>query len=157
MTNVVLPNRRRRFLPFALLVLSMFGLHPGRAGGQAARPPASSPAIVIQIKCKPGAAEPWLAEFQKEILPSIQEAISQGDGITRFSYLEAVLPAQPFDFVLIFEVKTLGALDTKRPFPHYAALYRRVGAVRGGQILSEMGGWEQEVRVTIVHSHSSGL
>ena len=153
MTNRVLPGRGERILTFAMLVLYMFGLHPGRLGAQAAQTLAPSPAIVVQVKCKPGAAEPWLAEFGKEILPSVQEAISKGDGITKFSYLEAALPAQPFDFVLLFEVKTLGTLDTKRPFPHYAALFRRVGAVRGGQILSEMEGWEQEVRVTIVYLH----
>jgi len=115
---------------------------------------ASSPAIMVQIRCKPGTAELWLAEFEKEILPAIQEAISKNDGITRFSYFEAALPAQQFDFVLLFEVKTLGSLDTKRPFPHYAALFRRVGAAHGEQILNEMGVWEQDVKVTIVHSHN---
>jgi hypothetical protein len=116
---------------------------------------ASSPAIMVQVKCRSGAAELWGAEFEKEILPSIQEAISKGDGITKFSYLEAALPGQPFDFILVFEVKTLGALDTKRPFPHYLALFRRVGAARGEQILTEMTGWEQDVKVAIVRAHSS--
>ena len=117
-------------------------------------PASSSPAIMVQIRCKGGTAELWLAEFEKEILPSIQEAISKGDGITKFSYLEAALPGQPFDFVLLFEVKTLGSLDTKRPFPHYVALFRRVGAARGEQILNEMTGWEQDVKVTIVRAHN---
>ena len=119
-----------------------------------AQSPASSPAIMVQIRCKPGTAELWLAEFEKEILPSIQEVISKKDGITRFSYFEAALPAQPFDFVLLFEVRSLGSLDTKRPFPHYAALFRRVGAAHGEQILKEMGDWEQDVKVTIVRSHN---
>lgn len=114
----------------------------------------SSPAIMVQIRCKGGTAELWLAEFEKEILPSIQEAISKGDGITKFSYFEAALPGQPFDFVLLFEVKTLGSLDTKRAFPHYVALFRRVGAARGEQVLNEMTGWEQDVKVTIVRSHN---
>ena len=109
---------------------------------------------MVQIRCKPGTAELWLAEFEKEILPSIQEVISKNDGITRFSYFEAALPGQPFDFVLLFEVRSLGSLDTKRPFPHYAALFRRVGAAHGEQILKEMGGWEQDVKVTIVRSHN---
>ena len=112
---------------------------------------------MVQIKCKPGTAELWLAEFEKEIVPSINEAISKGDGIAKFSYVEAALPAQPFDFVLLFEIKSFGAFDSKRPFPHYAALFRRVGAARGGQILTEMGGWEQEVKVSIVRSHEGGL
>jgi hypothetical protein len=150
MNERVLPGER--VLAFALLVLSLFELAPGRLGAQIP-PLTSSPAMLVQIKCKPGTAELWLAEFKKEILPSVQEAIAKGDGITSFSYMETVLPAQPFDFVLLYEVKTLGALDTKRPFPHYAALFRRVGAVRGGQILKEMGAWEEEVRVTIVYAH----
>lgn len=115
---------------------------------------ASSPAIMVQIRCKAGTAELYQAAFEKEILPSIQEAISKGDGITRFSYFEAALPGQAFDFVLLFEIKSLGSLDTKRPFPHYVALFRRVGAARGEQILNEMTGWEQDVKVTIVHSHN---
>lgn len=119
-----------------------------------AQSPASSPAIMVQIKCKPGTAQPWGAEFEKEILPSIQEAISKGDGITKFTYLEAALPGQSFDYVLVFEVKTLASLDTKQPFPHYVVLFRRVGQARGLQILNEMTGWEQEVKVTVVHSHS---
>jgi hypothetical protein len=144
-----------RFTGLVLLFLSaaLFFTTPSRAQSSA-QSSTSSPAIMVQIKCKPGAAELWLGEFEKEILPSIQEVISKGEGITRFSYVEAALPAQQFDFVLVFEVKTLGALDTKRPYPHYAALFRRVGAARGEQILSEMGGWEQDVKVTIVRSHN---
>ena len=136
-----------RALLFFLVALFLAGVVPAQS-------PASSPAIMVQIRCKPGTAELWLAEFEKEILPSIQEVISKGDGITRFSYFEAALPAQPFDFVLLFEVKSLGSLDTKRPFPHYAALFRRVGAAHGEQILKEMGDWEQDVKVTIVRSHN---
>jgi hypothetical protein len=108
---------------------------------------------MVQVRCKGGTAELWLAEFEKEILPSIQEAISKGEGISKFYYFDAALPGQPFDFVLVYEVKTLGSLDTKQPFPHYTALFRRVGQARGLEILKEMGGWEQDVKVTIVHAH----
>ena len=114
---------------------------------------ATRPAIMVQVRCNAGNAGLWLADFQKEILPSIQEAIAKGDIITNFSYFEAVLPAQAFHVVLLFEVKSLSALDTKRPFPHYEALFHRVGPVRGQQILKEMGSWEEDVKVTIVHSH----
>lgn len=123
-----------------------------------AQPPASgassSPALMVQIKCKPGTADLWQAEFENEIVPSIQEAISKGDGFTKFSYFDAALPYQQFDFVLVYEAESFSGLDTKRPFPHYAALYRRVGPARAQQILSEMAAWEQEVKVTIVRTHS---
>jgi hypothetical protein len=108
---------------------------------------------MVQIKCKPGSAEQWQAEFEKELLPSIQEAITKGDGIAKFSYFEAALPGQAFDFVLLFEVKSLGVLDTKRVPPHYEALFRRLGKARGVEVLTEMGGWEQDVKVTIVRTH----
>ena len=134
-----------------LLLLCSFSLLTPALSGQA---PASSPAIMVQVRCKGGTAELWLEAFEKEILPSIQEAISKGDGITRFSYFEAALPGQAFDFVLLFEVKTLGSLDTKRPFPHYVALFRRVGQARGLEILTQMTGWEQDVKVTIGRTHN---
>jgi hypothetical protein len=151
MTNIkveVICSRYARLL----LLLCTFLLFPSLLLAQAAD--ASSPAIMVQVRCKGGDAELWLGEFEKEILPSIQEAISKGDGITGFSYFEAALPGQPFDFVLVFDVKTLGSLDTKRPFPHYVALFRRVGPTRGRQILEQMTGWEQDVKVTIVRSHN---
>jgi hypothetical protein len=136
---------------FVLLLLWSFSLLTPALSAQA---PASSPPIMVQVRCKGGSAELWLAEFEKEILPSIQGAISKGDGITRFSYFEAALPGQTFDFVLLFEVKSLGSLDTKRPFPHYVALFRRVGQARGLEILNQMTSWEQDVKVTIVRTHN---
>jgi hypothetical protein len=122
------------------------------ASGALAQTSDVSPALMVQIKCKPGMADQWQADFEKEIVPSIQEAISKSDGFTRFSYYEAALPSQ-FDFVLVYESKSFSGLDAKRPFPHYAALYRRVGAARAQQILSEMGSWEQETKITLVRAH----
>jgi len=136
----VLYGRYIELAPLFILVALLF------AEALPAQSPAPSPAIMVQIRCKPGTAELWLADFEKEVLPSIQEVISKGDGITRFSYFEAALPAQPFDFVLLFEVKSLGSLDTKRAFPHYVALFRRVGAAHGEQILKEMGGGNKRSR-----------
>jgi len=115
----------------------------------------SAPTIMVQIRCKPGTADQWQAEFEKEMLPAIQEVISKGDGIIRFSYLEAVLPAAPVDFVLLFQLKTLGGLDTKQPWPHYVALARRVGEARAEQIQGELGSWEDRVKVTIMRSYES--
>ena len=128
-------------------------LLPAILSAQSAAPsPAPAPTLVVQIRCKPGTADHWQADFEKEILPSIQEVIKSDGGITKFIYLEAVLPGTPFDFVLIYEVKTLGALDVKRPWPHYVALARRVGEARAAQILKEMGGWEEDVKVTVMRT-----
>jgi hypothetical protein len=108
---------------------------------------------MVQIKCKPGTADLWQAEFEKEIVPSIQEAIAKGDGFTKFTYYESVLPSQ-VDFILVYEAKSFAGLDVKRPFPHYAALYRRVGPARAAQILAEMGAWEADAKVTLVRAHA---
>ncbi len=147
------PGKRCAGLLLTLLCLVVFSSAAMRAQA-AASGFSTSPALMVQVKCKPGTADLWQAEFEKEIVPSIQEAISKGDGFTRFSYFEAALPYQQFDFVLVYEAKSFSGLDTKRPFPHYAALYRRVGPARAQQILSEMTAWEQEATVTIVRTHN---
>ena len=124
------------------------------ASAQTAVPVArTASAIMVQVKCRPGAADLWQAEFEKEIVPSIKDAIAKGDGYTRFTWYEAALPYQPFDFVLVYESKSFSELDAKRPVPHFAALARRVGPVRAQQILTEMGSWEADAKVTIVRTH----
>lgn len=156
-------NRRsnvscNRYIRLVVLLFCFVYLLPVTLSAQSAVPsPAPAPTIMVQIRCKPGTADRWQTEFEKEILPSIQEVIKNDGGITRFSYLEAVLPAASFDFVLLFEVKTLGALDVKRPWPHYVALARRVGGARAEQILCEMGGWEEDVKVTVMRSFNGKL
>jgi hypothetical protein len=145
------PGRRCAGFLLALVCCVAFSSTAMRA-----QPPAfalsASPALMVQIKCKPGTADLWQAEFEKEIVPSIQEAIAKGDGFTSFTYFESALPSQ-VDFVLVYESKSFSGLDTKRPFPHYAALYRRVGPARAQQILGEMGSWEQETKITLVRAH----
>lgn len=143
------PGKRLAGLVLTLLCLAVFSSAGMRAQATGI---SSSPAMMAQIKCKPGTADLWQAEFEKEIVPSIQEAIAKKDGFTRFYYFESALPYQQFDFVLVYEAKSFSGLDAKRPFPHYAALYRRVGAVRAQQILSEMSAWEQDVHVTLVRT-----
>jgi hypothetical protein len=141
---------------FAGIVFTLAAFVVLLSGEVRAQSPASglstSPALMVQIKCKPGTADQWQADFEKEIVPSIQEAIAKGDGFTGFSYYEAALPSQ-FDFVLVYESKSFSGLDVKRPFPHYAALYRRVGPARAQQILGEMGSWEQDTKITLVRAH----
>jgi hypothetical protein len=137
-----------------LLFLSVsFFAMPLHAQAPSSGATSPAPTIMVQIRCKPGTADQWQAAFEKDMLPAIQEVINKGEGITRFSYLEPVLPASPIDFVLLFQLKTLGGLDTKQPWPHYVALARRVGEARAEQIQGELGSWEDDVKVTLMRSH----
>ena len=136
--------------PIRMAVIALLCL---AAPAQSAPAAATASAIMVEVKCKPGAADLWQAEFEKEIVPSIADAIAHHDGYTRFTWYEAALPYQPFDFVLVYESTSFSALDAKRPIPHFAALARRVGPVRAQQILAEMGSWEADARVTIVRTH----
>jgi len=116
-------------------------------------PAQSAPALIVEVKCRPGMAELWQADFDKEIAPAIDEAIARKEGFDSFHYVEAALPGQNFDFLLVFEAKSFVGLDTKRPFPHYAALYRRIGPDRAKQVLSEMASFEQDVHVSLGRTH----
>jgi hypothetical protein len=110
---------------------------------------AAAPALIVEVKCKPGTADLWAADFQKEMQPAINDAIAKGDSYTRFRFVEAALPGQHFDFILIYESKSFAGLDVKRPFPQNLALYRRVGAERAKQILTEMMSWEEDVHISL--------
>lgn len=114
----------------------------------------ANPALIVEVKCKPGTAELWLNDFEKEIVPSIKEAIAKGDGFTGFRYAEDALPGQHFDYLLMFEAKSFGELDTRRPFPHFTALFRRVGPDRAKQIIGEMNAWEAEVHITLARTRT---
>jgi hypothetical protein len=72
---------------------------------------------------------------------------------TNFTYLEAPVPAQDMDFVLIFEAKSFGSLDTRRIPPHYEVLLRRLGPERFAALMKEMGNCEKTVRVSILRSY----
>ena len=63
-----------------------------------------------------------------------------------FRFAEVNGGYQQVDFVLVYESKSFSGLDTKRPFPHYAALYRRVGPARAQQILGEPADVARAVR-----------
>jgi hypothetical protein len=141
-------NRHAIFAMTAIALLS-----PSLPATAQSAPHAAS-AIMVQVKCKPGAADLWQAEFEKEIVPSIEDAVARHDGYTKFTWYETALPYQPFDFVLVYESNSFSQLDAKRPIPHFAALARRVGPARAQQILSEMGAWEADARITLVRAHS---
>jgi|GEM_PF-1217322 len=109
------------------------------------------PAILIEIRCKSGTALLWRASFDRNIKPAIDEVIARGDSFTDFEVIEPALPAQSFDFILLFSGKTFAGLDKPSPFPHYVAMFQREGSLRGLSALKEMTRDEDQVTVTLVH------
>jgi len=147
-------NVNNYFLHLGFVLLLLCLASPVFAQSAARATPA--PTILVEIRCKPGTADRWQAEFEKEMLPAIQDVIKNDGGITRFTYLEPVLPASRYDFILIFEVKTFGDLDIKKPWPHYVALARRVGEARSEQINGNLDSWEEDVKVTVMRTFKGG-
>lgn len=123
------------------------------SGILAAQTPPSTAVIMVEIQCQPGTADQWREAFEKDIVPAIREAIQKGDAFASFSYLEAPLPAQDIDFILLFELKSFGALDARRIPPHYQVLLRHLGPERFAALMKEMGNWEKTVRVSILRSY----
>lgn len=140
-----------RFMVLWLLFLYSVLILPGTLAAQT--PPRSNAVIMVEIQCKPGTADQWREAFEKDVVPAIREAIQKGDAFTNFSLLEAPLPAQDVDFILLFELKSFSALDARRIPPHYEVLLRRVGQERFAALMKEMGDWEKTVRVTILRSY----
>ena len=93
----------------------------------------------------------WRADFDQHVRPAIDEVIARGDSFTRFQIMEPALPWQGFDFLLLYTGKTFAGLDRPRPFPHYVALFQREGSLRAFAALKEMGSYEDQVSVTLVH------
>jgi hypothetical protein len=138
---------------FSLFFLCSVLLLSDRLTAQTSQPPASSAVVMVEIQCKPGAADQWREAFEKDVVPAIREAIQKGDTFTNFSYLEAPIPAQEIDFVLLFEAKSFGSLDARRIPPHYEVLLRRLGPERFAGLMKEMGNWEKTVRVSLLRSY----
>jgi hypothetical protein len=116
-----------------------------------ATPAATAPAILVQIRCKPGTADLWRASFNRHIRPAIDEVVARGDSFTGFQLIEPVLPWQHFDFVLLYTGRTFAGLDQPRLFPHYLALLEREGPLRSLSAAKELGSYEDQVSVTLVH------
>ena len=111
----------------------------------------TEPAILVQIRCKPGTADLWRDDFDQHIRPAIEEAVARGDTFTSFQFLQPALPWQGVDFILLYTGKTFAGLDQPRPFPQYVALFEREGAVRTIAAAREMASWEDQVSVTLMH------
>jgi len=112
----------------------------------------TEPAILVEIRCKPGTADLWRADFNEHVRPAIEEVVARGDTFTSFQLLEPALPGQGFDFELLYTGRTFAGLDQPRPFPQYVALFEREGAVRTLAAVREMGSLEEHVTVTLVHA-----
>jgi len=147
-------SRSNRFMVLGLFVLCSALIIPGTFTAQTSQTPASSAVIMVEIQCKPGTADLWRESFEKETLPAIREAIQKGDVFTNFTYLEAPLPVQDIDFVLLFELKSFASLDTRRIPPHYEVLLRRLGPERFAALEKETGNWEKTVRVSVMRSYN---
>ncbi len=143
-------QRTPRWLLFTFVVgMSVAGLSTVRIeSAVAVNPP--TPAILVQIRCHPGTAEMWRELFDLHMLPAIRETVARGETFTDFRFVEAALPAQTFDFMLVFTGKSFAQLDRRRPFPHYQALFRREGTLRASVALREMISYEESVSVTLV-------
>jgi hypothetical protein len=111
----------------------------------------TEPGILVQIRCKPGTAFLWEADFNQHIRPAIQDVIAQGGTYTGFQLIKPALPDQPFDFILIYTGKTFAGLDKPVTPPQYVELFQREGSVRALSVLKEMLSYEDQVAVTIVH------
>jgi protein-S-isoprenylcysteine O-methyltransferase Ste14 len=115
-------------------------------------PPANvEPAILVQIRCKPGTSYLWKTDFDNHIRPAIDEAVARGNTFTGFQFIQAVLPSQSFHFILVFTGKTFAGLDKPGPFPHYVALFDREGTLRASDVLKEMMSYEEQATVTLVY------
>lgn len=113
----------------------------------------AAPSLVIQIKFQPGCSRQWINDFETHIAPAIQESIEKKDVITDFAYFENVVIGQPYDFLLILQSQSFSFFDERRPYPHYQALYRRLGQEQGRKIISEMASCEKSVYVTLMRSY----
>ncbi len=109
--------------------------------------------VVVQIKFKTGSSGKWKSVFESNIVPAIREAIEKKDWITNFCYFENVVAGQACDFILILQSSSFSFFDERRPFPHYQALFRRLGRENGGQIVKEMSDLEESVSITIMRSY----
>jgi protein-S-isoprenylcysteine O-methyltransferase Ste14 len=105
----------------------------------------TSPAILVQIRCKPGMAGRWRDDFNYHIRPAIEEVIARGGSFKGFQLIQPALPWQSFDFVLLYSGASFASLDQPRLFPHYQALLEREGPLRTMSIVKEMDGYEDRV------------
>ena len=121
------PSGSDRFLVPCLLFLCFVLILPATLAAQTTP---STAVVMVEIQCKRGMAEQYREALEKQIFPAIREAIQKGDVFTNFTYLEAPVPAQDIDFVLIFEAKSFGSLDTRRIPPRLITTPKALSNIR---------------------------
>jgi len=114
-------------------------------------PHITEPAILVQIRCKPGMSELWRQDFEQHLRPAIEEAVGKPGSYSSFQFLEPALPGQGFDFALLYTGSSFGGLDQPRIFPQYVALADHEGVARALTTAREMGQLEDHVTVSLVH------
>jgi len=145
-------SRVNRIPRWTMLVLVLAGTAAGLptlSVDQQSPPAAAVPAIVVEVRCKPGMSYLWKADFDEHIIPAIEDVIAKGNTFTGLQVIQSVLPAQRFHFMLIYTGKTFSSLDKPGIPPHYAALFQREGTVRGMKVLNEMTSYEEEEQSTV--------
>jgi protein-S-isoprenylcysteine O-methyltransferase Ste14 len=146
-------NRIPRWIMLLLVVaLTAVGL-PSLSIDKQSLPTVTEPGILVQIRCKPGTASLWEADFNQHIKPAIDEVIAHGNTYTGFQFIKATLPWQSFDFILLYTGKTFAGLDHPVPPPQYVALFQREGSLRALAVLKEMSSYEDQVTVTLIYSN----
>jgi len=136
-----------------ILTLVLIGAIAGspRIARSVPTPHVTEPAILVEIRCKPGTAELWREDFEQHLRPAIEEAVGQPGSYTSFQFLEPALPGQGFDFALLYTGTSFASLDQPRIFPQYVALVDREGPARALATVREMSQWEDHVTVSLVH------
>lgn len=143
--------------------LLSIGLLPGLSAGvleaQQSTPslqPAPLPAVVVRIDVAPGGTDRWMALFEAHMAPAIRDAIAHGEEIVDFEYFEGLVSSESTDVVLVMKAESFAFFDERRPFPHYQALFHRVGPDEGRRIIGEMSSLEHSVEVTLVRAYRDG-
>ncbi|NIM48963.1 MAG: hypothetical protein GTO22_06855 [Gemmatimonadales bacterium] len=109
-------------------------------------------AVAVTIEFEEGRQSRWLEAFETHIVPGIREAIANGE-LVDFAYFESIAPTQAYDFLLVVRAPSFAFFDRRQVYPHYAALFRRVGVEEGRRIIAEMAEWEADVTVTLLRSY----
>jgi protein-S-isoprenylcysteine O-methyltransferase Ste14 len=144
-------NRIPRWIMVVLVVAGTAMAFPELTMDKQPPPGATEPAILVQVRCKPGTSYLWKADFDKHIRPAIEDVIAKGNAFTGLQVIQATLPWQPFDFILIYTGKSFASLDKPGVPPHFAALFQREGTARAMAVLNEMNSYEEQSTVTIVY------
>ncbi|UCG87687.1 MAG: hypothetical protein JSW71_03825 [Gemmatimonadota bacterium] len=109
-------------------------------------------AVAVTIEFEDGRQAQWIEAFETHIVPGIQDAIQSGE-LVDFAYFESIAPTQAYDLLLVVRATSFAFFDRRQIYPHYAALFRRVGAQEGRRIIAEMSEWEAAVTVTLLRSY----